>query len=539
MKKILYAILSVMVCLSSCTKFDDPVTENYGDGPAITIDVTTTADESFTFALNPAQGTQWYSYVVVEDNQAQELDPSTLLKGGYSDVENAVIESAKTPNFTSTVSCTPNTTYYIYAVAASDKGIVGDVAVKSVTTSDAGAPFVADTDYDGEARVAYVAFSEAIFPGTSAVKAVLYKEFDILNPIELTEEDFTMTIEDHVLSFDASGVPAGAYVTFSWEAGAFEDAAGNKCAAQESGLNMTTGNFVGVYVHNDNVPFEVTDKNVTSPEDGLVFPDWKKFEGKLTFDFDIYRVDELVEDGAVSVMYHNAKKDAIHKLSADQWSVSGKTLTFSLPVAPEAGDIVEVLLSDDAIFDVYGNPNSMFLSDTSWKYFAMTKDMAYGSFTVSGVSSYDGPFKEEGVVTISPDAESEEEDAIIVKNLVFEDSEVCGYVSVKEGKVYLENYSIVGVDDEYGYIIYNMADPESDYIPFEVNADGTLSSKCLAIVACDVEFEDMLGYADKYTNYVLTPAVQSSKVRKVAATHAKSLKGTKLAKSHKVLRRVK
>ena len=38
--------------------------------------------------------------------------------------------------------CSPNTSYVIYAVAASDKGVIGKVASQVVTTTDGETPVV-------------------------------------------------------------------------------------------------------------------------------------------------------------------------------------------------------------------------------------------------------------------------------------------------------------------------------------------------------------------------------------------------------------
>ena len=85
MKKIIFS-LAVVLGLASCNSWDDEQTQNYGDGPAITIDLTTTADSSFTFTVNPAQGTNYYTYTVVEGTEAEEVDASLLLKNAIGGI---------------------------------------------------------------------------------------------------------------------------------------------------------------------------------------------------------------------------------------------------------------------------------------------------------------------------------------------------------------------------------------------------------------------------------------------------------------------
>ncbi|MGM9734044.1 MAG: hypothetical protein ACI3YT_07995, partial [Prevotella sp.] len=134
MKKIIFS-LAVVLGLASCNSWDDEHTQNYGDGPAVTIDLTTTADSTFTFTVNPAQGTNYYSYVVMEGTEAKEVDATSLLKLAVSGITGRITKYSDAASVTENMRnaknvplCSPNTSYVIYAVAASDKGVVGEVA---------------------------------------------------------------------------------------------------------------------------------------------------------------------------------------------------------------------------------------------------------------------------------------------------------------------------------------------------------------------------------------------------------------------------
>ena len=149
MKKIIFS-LAVVLGLASCNSWDDEQTQNYGDGPAITIDLTTTADSSFTFTVNPAQGTNYYTYTVVEGTEAEEVDASLLLKNAIGGIAGGIKKYSENASITETMRnaktnaplCSPNTSYVIYAVAASDKGVIGKVASQVVTTTDGETPVV-------------------------------------------------------------------------------------------------------------------------------------------------------------------------------------------------------------------------------------------------------------------------------------------------------------------------------------------------------------------------------------------------------------
>lgn len=537
MKKILYSILGIGLFMASCTNFDDPVTENYGDGPAVSIDVTATADSTFTFTVSPASGTQYYSYIVVKANAPQELSGATLLKGGYSGgVVSAVLSVEKNATITNDMRskgaplCVPNTTYQIYAVAANDKGITGAVANVSVTTTDGNAPVAQTFKSDTKEKAAAVTFSEAVVRSNGAIVAQYYKEWDINNAVTLTEEEYTVSIEGAVVTFSAPEAPAGSILTFSWEAGAFVDSFGNKCAAMNSGINTATGKFRGVYVTTDKEKFAVADSCFTAPKIGSVFPEWEQFVGQITFGFDVYRNENSVKSGALSVVYSNDLRSTTIKLDKNQWTVSGKIVTFHLPSAPQGGDIVSLVMEENAITDVYGNPNSAYSSkNVWWKYFAMTKEMVLGNFNFTYVSADDGETYKAGIATITEDTGTE--NGVIIKNLYLEGSELPGRYDITAGKFYIGAYYVLGIvegkNQNYGLITYSLSN--QDEIAFTVNADGTIVSTDFGVVACDENYESAIGWWDKATTATLTPVAKIKAFVQSVSNYNSIKKATKVA----------
>lgn len=533
MKKILYSLMMSVIALTSCTTWDDPVTENYGDGPSISIDLQAVAptDSAFTITLTPAAGATYYAYIIDANDEAETLDASTLIKGGYG---NKVINVSETQTLTLPITtASPNTTYQVYAVACNDKGIVGPVANKSIKTSDAGAPYPVDADTDPDKKTFTVEFSEAITPGDGKIIVAYYREWDITNPVTVPEEELVITTADNVLTVEAPTTPAGAFLTLSWEAGAFTDNFGNKCSAFNSGLNMNTGKWSGVYFRNTIVPFEVNDTNIVSPEDQALITEFEDFEGKIEMPFEIFRNDDAVEDGAVKVIYVNEKKTTIHNLTPEQWSVSGKTLTFSLPVKPDAGDIIKVGLAEEAIFDVCGNPNKEFIADeVSWLFFAPTLDMILGKFDVNYYSAYDEEPKlyNGGTVTIEEDPEVE--NGLIFSNLLDNGNKFKATYDLGAGKIYLEPYDLVGFDTyngaKIGLMLY--CQDYADFLEFTINADGTITTTNMGLVAYDETLENPLGWWEKMSLTTLTPAKASAK----KALKAKKTKVTKNTKVKKV-----
>ena len=541
MKKLVYSLALVVMGLASCTSWDDAITENYGDGPTISVDVQAVAptDSAFTFTLTPAAGTTYYAFVIDANDEAEELDNYTLLKGGYG---NTVLNTSNNATFTATVkTAAPNTTYQIYAVASNDKGIAGKVVVASIKTTDSYKPSPASFKADAANKTVAVSFKEAVARGEGKVTAKYYKEWDITNPVDIAEEEISVAIANNVVTVATPTAPAGAYVTVSYEAGAFVDAVGNPCNALNSELDMTTGKFKNINFHVPTAAFAVTDANITSPKDGELVADWKTFEGVLTFEENIYRNDAKVEDGDVSVTYKGNKKNAVYKLSADEWNVDGNKLIFTLPEAANAGDIITVSLVEGAITDVLGNPNAAFTSKTSWKYFAMTADMAVGTFDINYVSywSEDGSAESLGKITIT--ANEGKENGLFISGLFIEGSKIEGSYDLNAGKIYIPDGQVLGEYKNSKGIVYNIVFATADgtaAAAFTVNPDGSMTADGMwGLYAYDEAFENEVGWLEVAKTSVLVPASGDEPAASRAAKKSTSKK-VSLRKSARSLKKL-
>lgn len=527
MKKLIYSLAIVLLGMTSCTSFDDEHSVNYGDGPAVSIDLTTTTDSTFTFSVNPAEGTQYYAYTVLQGDEAQDVSESSVLKKGLGGISEEVVKYADAQSVTVDMRnakkqplCLPNTSYVIYAVAANDKGVTGLVKSKVVKTTDGKAPvmepYKAEDPTDANDTITTVAFSENVAAGEGTVSASYLQEWGDGEPIAIPAEDLNVAINGNKVSFSVKNVPAGAYVLYSWTEGAFVDSFGNKCPATTT--QITEESIAGVYKRLPFKTWDITADNFNGKA-GTLIPDYQAFKGSLTFDHDIYRNDEEVKTGDVSVIYSNSTKTSTIALNVNQWSVYGKTLTFILPEKPAAGDIITVSFKANVVTDINGNGNNAFTSTTKtmwWKYFAMTKDMALGNFDFS--FSTDKGTYHKGTVTISED--SENANGLIIKNLFLNDSEVGGSYDLNAGIVYIDAYNALGLVDDgeggfYGLITYSLSGNKK--IAFTVNPDGTLTSTDFGIVACDENYEEALGWWVKANTTTLTPSKDSSKARAFAA----------------------
>lgn len=540
----------VLVGLASCTSFDDPTTENYGAAPGIDINITPGAqtDSAFTVTITPQAGALYYAYIIDQNDEAEHLDSATLYKGGYG---NTVVKVADQPTTTITIdNATPNTTYQVYAVAGSDKGIVGNVVVKSITTTDKFSPRPQSVATDPDNAAVQLKFSEAIKRGEGAVTAKYYKEWDLLDEnmnvksVDVPAEDITVQVSGNAATFKAANIPAGAHLCFSYAAGAFTDLNGNPCNALNSGLNLNTGKFTNAYVHVTNKPFDITDAYVTAPENGALVANAADFKGEITFPFNIYRNDEYVEAGDLTVTFTSDAREVTYKLNPSDWSVNEKVLTFTLPAAvkPEAGDIITVSVLEGAIADVYGNPNNAFSSTTWWKFFAPTVDMILSTFEIQYVSywSEDGSAESMGTLTIEQDAEKE--NGLIIKGDfgMFEEAvAIEGSYDLSAGKLYIPDSQLLGIytnskGTKYG-VIFATADG-TDAAAFTINADGTLTADGLwGLYAFDETFETEVGWLEVAKVSQMVPVKASA--RKAVAKKASKKTTIKLQKTARNLKK--
>ena len=513
MKKLAYFLSLAVIGLASCTSFDSAVTENYGEGPAITIELEAVAptDSAFNIILTPASNTLYYSVILDQSDEAEELNNYTLLKGGYSG--SAVIKYKGGIDTIEVAGLSPNTTYQVYAVAGSDKGIAGKVANASITTTDNLNPSAQSIQRDADNKAVTLGFSEAVARSGGKVTAQYYKEWDILNPVDIPEDQITVTVAGKNVTFAAPKAPNGSIVTFSYEAGAFLDSNGNPCKALKSGLNMTTGRFTNLYVQVPYAEFEIDDSCLVAPADGSLISDWTKFLGVIKFDFDVYRDDDDVETGDVSLMYINNESITMVMLKADEWAVNeDSTLTFTMPKAPQAGDRISVGIREEAITDVFGNPNAEFVPDVTWKYFAMTKDMAVGQFELNIVpkGSETGEYELMDTVTIEFDeSDPTVDNALVIKDLFQKGTELTGSYDLNKGVVYIESFQDLGFitigETTYGTLFYP-TDFETELIAFTVNPDGTLTSEDKwGVLACDETYTSAVGWITRADKTQLVP----------------------------------
>ena len=535
MKKLIYSFATVLMALTSCISFDDPTTENYGAGPSVDVSISAgiVTDSAFQVTVTPAEGALYYAFAVSEGDAPEALDSMALYKGSYG---NTVVKASDYPSYFFAIDdADPNSTYWVYAVAGNAKGIVGNMTVKSITTTDGEAPYPMGIAKDADSGAVQLTFSEAVQLGAGAVTAKYYQEWDILNPVDVAAENIAVKVSGSKVLFEAAGVPAGAYLCYSYEAGAFKDMKGIACGALNSGLNMDAGKFTGAYVHVTNKPFAIDDSFVTAPEDGALINNADLFEGIISFPFDIFRNDDEVKAGDLVIAFANGNKTTAYNLDPSLWSVEDNLLKFYLPEQPEVGDQIFVSVKEGVVYDVCGNPNLAYTSVANWKYFPLTVDYFVGKFGLDYISYYDDSQSvvNLGVVTIEEDAESGD-GALAIKDFYMEGSVLSGAYDLSAGLLLLNDGQVLGFAEEDG-TVYGLAfvNAEGDGpVTFTLNPNGTMTADGMwGIYAYDQNFEEAVGWWDVAAASQLVPF--DGGARKAAARKAvKKNKNVKFVKKN-------
>lgn len=478
MKKLLYSLFSLALVLTSCATWDDPTTENYGDGPVLKATLGLATDSAVTFKLTPSSNAVYYSYALYQGTEAT-VDATTLLKNTGGGLATGIYNYKQDTTATVTLSgLMPNTNYVVYAVASTKDGVLGEVTSFTFKTTDALIPGLSSAVKTNLGGIAVI-FKEAITRGAGKVTCTIYKEWDIANTKTVNAN---VTISGDSAIFSIPDTIPGAYLAYNWEQGAFLDAVGNKCAAYtRSGLG-DDGTFVGLVNHVDNVSFALSTEGITPVLDTLII-DWKSFNVKLNLQQTCYLNKTDLKGKEIKVTYTNSVSSTTYNLTyGTTWSLSdgesGKLLSIKLPAAPKGGDKVTITLAEGFIYDVYGNSNkALTITDAYTMNKDITRDDLVGSYTFSYVSNW-AENGEATTMSISLAADPDNENGIILKDMLRAGTTVKGVYDQTAKTLTFEDWQVITTSVKDGVTRYYMFTINGgSAIVFTVNADGTLVAK--------------------------------------------------------------
>ncbi len=351
MKKLIYGFLAATALLFSCTDFESYNSIPMEEGPAMAITLDAAADSSFTVTFAPAAAASYYSFFIETSDEVKEYSASNILKCVYKDKGVAKTVNYKDDqSYTLKMAAMPNTAYQIYAVAASEQGMVGKVAQFSVTTTDGLRPSLL-TFKAGASSVA-VTFSEKLQRGEGKVYATVYA-INALNeePVEFEMPDSTIVIKGADVTFTTPEVHAGANVCITWDEGAFTDLKGNLSGAfTNKGYDAATKKFKGISYR-----MATETIGLVSASDTITYyTDWENLE--MTF-FSKATLVKVGDNCKIQLRYNEEGRSTLIDLKYRQHFgfADDTTLIVGLPEEPDFNVSIDVIIAEKSFQDKYGN----------------------------------------------------------------------------------------------------------------------------------------------------------------------------------------
>ena len=351
MKKLIYGFLVATALLFSCTDFESYNSIPMEEGPAMAITLDATADSSFTVTFAPAAAASYYSFFIETSDEVKEYSASNILKCVYKDKGVAKTVNYKDDqSYTLKVAGMPNTTYQIYAVAASKEGMMGKVAQFSVTTTDGLRP--SPLTFKAGASSVAVTFSEKLRRGEGKVYATVYA-INALNeaPVEFEMPDSTIVIKGSDVTFTTPEVHAGANVCITWAEGAFTDLKGNLSGAfTNKGYDAATKKFKGISYRMATETIGL----VSASDTVTYYTEWENL--KMAF-FSKATLAKVSDNCKIQLRYNEEGRSTLIDLKYRQHFgfADDTTLVVKLPEEPDFNVSVDVIIAEKSFQDKYGN----------------------------------------------------------------------------------------------------------------------------------------------------------------------------------------
>ena len=390
--------------------------------PAVTITVSGITDNSATVTIAPDGAANYYAYVVDQSAEAAELDAKKLYSNGYSSVANGLVKYTTTPSTTVELEdLKPNKVYQVYAVAGSTTGVVGVIAVESFLTTDTGTPtpgtptkkenvlsvaFSENVTYDATkpATAYYYAYNAAEIDNTDPKKPVLVNNGKVGDAkVDVAVKGATVTF---TVTLDGTNpLPAGAYYTIGYPAGAFVDAVGNPCPARSHLTGLTSKGELGFGGFYGRVSTKAFDLEYDKEKE-TALPNEPYFSYGIPEGTEFY---EIADDANATMTVIQSSKTkvstTVYDLENDyDWEYDSKdnaiVVYYPDDIDINPGDNFKINIAAGAIQDVYGNTSNAFEVGYLCAYGYKLEDV-YGTYQNSGRSIYTGYNEKAWALTIA------------------------------------------------------------------------------------------------------------------------------------------
>lgn len=355
MKKLIYSLAAAGLTLGACNEFDDEVSKVYPDGPAVTVDVTVSSDNSISYTVTPASGAQGYAYAIVEsadDETVYTADDIISLIDTKSDFGAGNARYVKTSDAASVTGevedLTPYGKYVFLAVAYNEYDKAGAVTAKEFQLSDSGAPEIEDYEPSGTAVV--LTFSEAVKVDSTGADEGKWSAFTalLLSPTSgtLTESYVSnVKVSGNNVYFYIAGAENGMAASIGWESdNAITDLKGNGVGALEAGFDEDAN--IVVTFENESVKLSV--ESITAEGVSGIYADMDNFVLTVKTKENIYK-------GTLSATFTATDDNMSSSIKTSVTIVDENTFTATIPAQVLAGQSITAVLEDGALVDANGN----------------------------------------------------------------------------------------------------------------------------------------------------------------------------------------
>lgn len=525
-----------MLLVTGCEMFppDDsqtqPVTVEKPEISGVSAD-----DTSMTATITPVAGTGFYSYAVIAGPR-QTLDPSTLLGLGYSNaVISGIANYAEQQSLTiSTDGLSRNVMYYIYAVAASEQGVPSEIEVDSVYTTNSLTPWITGQFSVDTARVMFaVPFTENIKEGTGNVYVSYFKVNDLADSTntkrQLVPAD-SVNVEGDILYVAVPDKTPGLYITLTWDAGAVVNSANTPCPAWsndfygQQNLRMRAGRQswdLGYELVKD----AAGDTTYFAGDSTFLFSDYETFKA-------VFTPEKAIEAkaGTVRVTYTSGNGDVFSYDNANYKVNTDGNVAVTLDREPSYGDRITFSFPAGMFQDVYGNPSTAFTTEPIYNYaFDYVVDDIVGEYLGAGVSYFDQQqyylnFEDPlnvniqiEVVDVNLGEEFENFEAnVVIKNLMYNDSEIYGYFNPTSGSITIPGGQYIASSEDGSQSYYFMSDHSP--VIWNMPAKGMVTSQELWGYYVVNPAGEGLGYFDAFSATQLTLIQEGAQAAKASAS---------------------
>ena len=462
------------------------------DAPGMSIKVLDAKDYSFSVEFAPTAEALAYAYVIT-DAPIAAPDSFAVYSLGYDNVAAKRINTTTARNFTANLGeaegITPNTKYFIYAVAANNQGNVGAVASATVTTSDTVAPDFTGFDFSDN-QVLLVFTEDVSYDESKEITAQVQAwRYPVGAPVIAKTVASVQTAGNQaLLTFEEIETPGMLYVV-NVPAGAFLDAVGQGTPAIESSI-------VGVDSEDEENPYApiFADGSVygwIEPEEGgleceSLLPDvLVDANGYIKLVKTSTMLDRVASKSLDVITIHDGTSKSVttsfHLESAPSYgALDLYTLGARIPEIPERGDQIAFHIAKGALVDIYGNTSpEIDLGPILYSYGFKIDDIAgdYIFHMTSGYAAYGyGPYDSE--IKIAASDNSEKGNIMFTGEFPDFDAKFYGNFDVNKGTITVASAQAIGTCFDIGYDENDdpITDEQGDYVFFPWTAVLYLSN---------------------------------------------------------------